>query len=56
VITIDVDARVLHVDLAEEELARRLAEWTLPELPYDRGVFGRYRRLVGSASEGAVLR
>jgi hypothetical protein len=25
-------------------------------LPYDRGVFGRYRRLVGSASEGAVLR
>jgi hypothetical protein len=27
----------------------------VPELPYDRGVFGRYRRLVGSASEGAVL-
>jgi dihydroxy-acid dehydratase len=56
VITIDVDARVLHVDLDEDELARRLADWRLPELPYDRGVFGRYRRLVGSASEGAVLR
>jgi dihydroxy-acid dehydratase len=56
VITIDVDARVLHVDLDDEELARRLADWTLPDLPYDRGVFGRYRRLVGSASEGAVLR
>jgi dihydroxy-acid dehydratase len=55
-ITIDVDTRELHVDLDDEELARRLAEWRLPELPYDRGVFGRYRRLVGSASEGAVLR
>jgi dihydroxy-acid dehydratase len=56
VITIDVDARVLHVEIDDDELARRLAEWSLPELPYDRGVFGRYRRLVGSASEGAVLR
>jgi dihydroxy-acid dehydratase len=56
VITIDVDARALHVDLDDDELARRLADWRLPELPYDRGVFGRYRRLVGSASEGAVLR
>jgi dihydroxy-acid dehydratase len=56
VITIDVDTRVLHVEIDDEELARRLAEWSLPELPYDRGVFGRYRRLVGSASEGAVLR
>jgi dihydroxy-acid dehydratase len=55
-ITIDVDTRELHVDLDDEELARRLAEWRLPELPYGRGVFGRYRRLVGSASEGAVLR
>jgi dihydroxy-acid dehydratase len=55
-ITIDIDARVLQVELDDDELARRLGEWNLPELPYDRGVFGRYRRLVGSASEGAVLR
>jgi dihydroxy-acid dehydratase len=55
-ITIDLDRRTLDVDLAPAELAARLAAWAPPELPYDGGVFGRYRRLVGSASEGAVLR
>jgi dihydroxy-acid dehydratase len=55
-ITIDVDNGVLSIDVALDELERRLAAWRLPELAYDTGVFGRYRRLVGSASEGAVLR
>ena len=55
-ISIDVDSRSLHVELDDGELTGRLAEWTLPELPYATGVFGRYRALVGSASEGAVLR
>jgi dihydroxy-acid dehydratase len=55
-ITIDVDARSLRVELDEAELAARLAAWTPPPLPYATGVFGRYRALVGSASEGAVLR
>jgi dihydroxy-acid dehydratase len=54
-VTVDIDARTLTVALDPLELAARLAAWRLPELPYDRGVFGRYRRLVGSASEGAVL-
>jgi dihydroxy-acid dehydratase len=54
-ITIDLDARSLAVDVGADELAARLAAWQAPELPYDTGVFGRYRRLVGSASEGAVL-
>ena len=54
-ITIDLDARTLDVDLSPDELAARLAAWQPPDLPYDAGVFGRYRRLVGSASEGAVL-
>jgi len=54
-ITIDVDAKELTLALSNEEIARRLAEWTLPPLPYDGGVFGRYRALVGSASEGAPL-
>jgi len=55
-ISIDVEARTLHVELEDAELSKRLAEWTLPELPYATGVFSRYRALVGSASEGAVLR
>jgi dihydroxy-acid dehydratase len=55
-IAIDVDARSLQVELDDDELAARLAAWTPPALPYATGVFGRYRALVASASEGAVLR
>jgi dihydroxy-acid dehydratase len=54
-IAIDLDARTLAVELSHEELSARLAEWRPPALPYATGVFGRYRALVGSASEGAVL-
>ena len=52
-ITIDVDARTLTVDA---DVEARLAGWSPPPLPYATGVLGRYRALVGSASEGAVLR
>jgi dihydroxy-acid dehydratase len=55
-ITVDVDARELSVALSDDELARRLAELPPPNLPEATGVFARYRALVGSASEGAVLR
>ena len=55
-ISIDIDARSLSIEIDEAELATRLAVWTPPELPFATGVFGRYRALVGSASEGAVLR
>ena len=56
VITIDVDAGMLHVDLTGDELAARMHDWTPPPSPYDAGVFARYRAQVRSASEGAVLR
>ena len=55
-IEIDVDAGTLTLDVAIGEIETRLAAWHAPPLPYDRGVFARYRLLVGSASEGAVLR
>jgi dihydroxy-acid dehydratase len=55
-VTIDLDARALTVDVDDAELARRLAEWQPPPSAYAGGVFARYRALVGSASEGAVLR
>jgi len=55
-VAIDVDAGRVEVELGDEELAARLAVWSVPPLPYADGVFGRYRALVGSASEGAVLR
>jgi dihydroxy-acid dehydratase len=53
VVTIDLDSRTLAVDA---DVDARLAAWSPPPLPPATGVFGRYRSLVGSASEGAVLR
>jgi dihydroxy-acid dehydratase len=55
VIAIDVDAGTLVVELDDRELAERLADWRSPPPRYDVGVFARYRALVSSASEGAVL-
>ena len=54
-ISIDLDAKTLTLELGDDAIAERLAAWRLPALPYDTGVFARYRALVGSASEGAVL-
>jgi dihydroxy-acid dehydratase len=54
-IAIDIDGGSLTLEVDDAELSERLAAWQPPELPYASGVFGRYRALVGSASEGAVL-
>jgi dihydroxy-acid dehydratase len=53
-ITFDVEARRLDVDLSEEEIAARVAEYTPPEPHYRTGVMAKYARSVSSASEGAV--
>jgi dihydroxy-acid dehydratase len=53
-ITLDVPARRLHVDLAEAEVAARLAAWTPPAPRYTGGVMAKYQAMVGSAAEGAV--
>ncbi|MFL5952068.1 MAG: dihydroxy-acid dehydratase [Gaiellaceae bacterium] len=55
VIAVDVHAGTLVVELDDRELAERLAGWQPPPPRYDVGVFARYRALVSSASEGAVL-
>jgi dihydroxy-acid dehydratase len=55
-VTIDVDARELRVELTDDEIASRLAAWSPPRAHYESGVFARYAALVSSASEGAVLR
>jgi dihydroxy-acid dehydratase len=54
-ITIDIEARVLTVELTDDEIAHRLAGAAPPPARYETGVFARYRASVGSASEGAVL-
>jgi dihydroxy-acid dehydratase len=55
VVTIDVDAGRLDVDVPADELERRLAEWNVPQPRFTNGVFARYAAAVGSASDGAVL-
>jgi len=53
-ITIDADARLLQLNVSDEELARRRAVWTPPAPRYTRGVLAKYARQVSSASLGAV--
>ncbi|MAK55479.1 MAG: dihydroxy-acid dehydratase [Pusillimonas sp.] len=53
-ITIDADRLLLHVDVPDDELARRGAAWKPPAPRYTRGVLGKYAKLVGTASRGAV--
>ena len=53
--TIDIDAETIALGLDDAEIAERLAAWQPPALRDASGVFARYRALVGSASEGAVL-
>lgn len=53
-ITIDAVRRVVNLDLPEEEIRKRLAEWTPPKPRYTRGVLAKYAAQVASASLGAV--
>ena len=53
-VTIDVDAARLDVDLADEEIAARVAAYEPPPNPDRTGVLAKYAALVGSASQGAV--
>jgi dihydroxy-acid dehydratase len=55
VIAIDLDEGTLVLEIDDVELAERLARWQPPPARYDVGVFARYRALVSSASDGAVL-
>jgi dihydroxy-acid dehydratase len=55
-IVIDVEARELRVELADDEIAARLRDWDPPSPRYSGGVFAKYAALVSSASEGAITR
>src|SRR5215813_2589230 len=53
-ITIDAEARLLQLNVSDEELKRRRDSWQPPSPGYHRGVLAKYARLVGSSSTGAV--
>ena len=54
-IRIDVDARVLDIDVTEAELANRRARRGEPVLPKSKGYLSVYQRTVQPMSTGAVL-
>jgi dihydroxy-acid dehydratase len=54
IIDMDVDSRRLNVEGVDIEA--RMKGWSPPEPHYRHGVLARYAHLVGSASEGAMLK
>ena len=53
-ITIDAGTRRVDVDLSDDELARRRAEWKSPPFKSTRGTLYKYIKNVKNASEGCV--
>ena len=53
---IDIDVESRRVALEGVDVAARLKGWSPPEPNYRKGVLARYALLVGSASEGAILK
>jgi dihydroxy-acid dehydratase len=53
-IVIDAVSNSIHVDISDEELAKRKAQWKAPQLKVTKGVLYKYAKTVASASEGCV--
>jgi dihydroxy-acid dehydratase len=53
-ITIDAHQRLLQLNVADDELARRRAAWKQPAPRYTRGVLAKFAQLAAPASKGAV--
>ena len=54
VITIDAENKSLSVDLSDDELAKRKAEWQKPPYKATRGTLYKFIKNVKSASQGCV--
>jgi dihydroxy-acid dehydratase len=54
IIKLDAEAGTMSVDLSDEELAKRRAEWKPRSHDYQSGALWRYEQTVGSAEKGAV--
>jgi len=53
-ISLDIPNRRIQLEVSEEEMQRRLGQWTAPEPKYRTGALAKYARLVSSAARGAV--
>jgi dihydroxy-acid dehydratase len=54
VVTIDAEKNEISVNVSDEDMAARRKQWKPPAKEVTRGVLGKYARLVGDASHGAV--
>jgi dihydroxy-acid dehydratase len=53
-IRFDIEGRRLDVELSDQEIEQRVADWEPPAPAYTNGVMAKYARSVSSASKGAV--
>jgi dihydroxy-acid dehydratase len=53
-ITVDAHRRLIQLNVADGEIAKRRAAWQQPVPRYTAGVLAKYAKLVGTASRGAV--
>jgi dihydroxy-acid dehydratase len=56
IIHFDVRKRLLEVEISDDLLRQRMAQWKAPQPRYPTGVFAKYGALVSSASQGAITR
>ena len=52
IISLDVDARTIHLEVSDEEMARRRAAWIAPQRHYERGYGWMFTRHIQQANEG----
>jgi dihydroxy-acid dehydratase len=53
-INIDINKRVLEMEISDAEIKRRMSNWKAPKPRYPKGVFAKYAALVSSAAQGAI--
>ena len=54
VVRFDIEKRELQMEVSDEEIQARLAEWCPPAPRFEKGVMAKYAKLVTSAAMGAV--
>ena len=52
IISLDVDARIIHLEVSDEEMAKRRAAWTAPQRHYERGYGWMFTRHIQQANDG----
>lgn len=55
-ISIDIPARSIILEISPDEIARRKADWKAPEPRYKTGWLSRYSAMATSADTGAILK